>query len=151
MMDRLVVWFATGCGAGFVPRIPGTVGTALGMPLAAGMAALPPGPLAACVVTFGVVAMWIADRALCRFPVKDPRQIVIDEVAGYLVAVAGHPWSWRMALVAFVCFRLFDVVKPPPCRRLERLPGGVGIVADDLAAGVYTNGLVWLLAAVLPL
>ncbi len=69
--------------------------------------------------------------------IKDPQFVVIDEVAGQLIALMAAPLVWKAALVAFVLFRAFDIVKPPPVRQLEKLPAGFGIVIDDLAAGLY--------------
>jgi phosphatidylglycerophosphatase A len=68
---------------------------------------------------------------------KDPQIVVIDEVAGQIVALIAVPLSWQTFLAGFILFRAFDIVKPPPVRQLERLPEGTGIVFDDLAAGVY--------------
>ncbi len=70
---------------------------------------------------------------------KDPGQVVIDEAVGYLLTVAFLPHSLGMAIVGFFLFRVLDIVKPPPARRLERLPGGWGIVVDDVVAGIYGN------------
>lgn len=69
---------------------------------------------------------------------KDPQQVVIDEVAGQWIALLFAPVSWKTMLAGFILFRLFDILKPPPVRQLERLPEGTGIVVDDLAAGVYS-------------
>lgn len=66
---------------------------------------------------------------------KDPSQVVIDEVAGQLIALLAAPLNWKYLLASFILFRGFDIVKPPPVRQLERLPGGVGIMMDDVAAG----------------
>jgi len=66
---------------------------------------------------------------------KDPSQVVIDEVAGQLIALLAAPLNWKYLLASFILFRGFDIVKPPPVRQLERLPGGMGIMMDDVAAG----------------
>ncbi|MBI2346336.1 MAG: phosphatidylglycerophosphatase A [Deltaproteobacteria bacterium] len=144
-MTRIVRWLACGFGAGNVPLIPGTVGTLWGVVLAAALAPLPVGHFVIVTIVFVVFAAWLADQALPQFDSRDPKAIVVDEVAGYLVTLVGHGWSGGLALLAFVLFRLFDIGKPPPCRRLERLPGGVGIVADDVMAGLYANGLLWII------
>jgi phosphatidylglycerophosphatase A len=68
---------------------------------------------------------------------KDPSQVVIDEVAGQLVALIACPHTWKPVLAAFILFRAFDIVKPPPVRQLERLPEGTGIMLDDIGAGIY--------------
>jgi phosphatidylglycerophosphatase A len=76
---------------------------------------------------------------------SDPSVVVVDEIAGQLLTYLFVPVSWTNLVAGFVLFRLFDIWKPPPIRRLERLSGGVGIMADDLAAGVYANLLLHLL------
>jgi len=75
---------------------------------------------------------------------KDPQFVVIDEVAGQLVALIAVPLAWKSFLVGFILFRIFDIVKPPPVRQLEALPEGAGIVLDDVAAGFYALGVVHL-------
>ncbi|HXW91809.1 MAG TPA: phosphatidylglycerophosphatase A [Terriglobales bacterium] len=76
---------------------------------------------------------------------KDPRSVVIDEVAGQLIAFIAIPASWKSLLLGFILFRGFDIVKPPPVRQLEQLPEGLGIVMDDVAAGVYAFGIMQIL------
>jgi len=77
--------------------------------------------------------------------IKDPQFVVIDEVAGQLVALVALPLTWKSFLAGFILFRVFDIVKPPPVRQLEALPDGAGIVLDDIAAGLYALGIVHLL------
>jgi phosphatidylglycerophosphatase A len=77
--------------------------------------------------------------------IKDPQFVVIDEVAGQLVALIAVPFTWKSFLAGFILFRVFDIVKPPPVRQLEKLPEGAGIVLDDVAAGFYALGCVHLL------
>jgi phosphatidylglycerophosphatase A len=91
--------------------------------------------LAASIVTLiGIPAA----TQVARFSgVKDPQHVVIDEVAGQLVALISVPLGWKTFLAGLILFRVFDILKPPPVRQLERLPEGVGIVVDDLGAGVY--------------
>ena len=89
-------------------------------------------------VAAGVPAATIAARESGR---EDPGFVVIDEVAGQWIALLGSPTDWRHALIALVLFRLFDITKPFPARQLERLPGGWGIVFDDVAAGLYAWGV----------
>jgi phosphatidylglycerophosphatase A len=102
---------------------------------------LPPGAripgillLIVIVVAVGIPAATLEERGSGR---KDPNHIVIDEVAGQLVALVACPLVWQALLAGFILFRVFDVLKPPPVRSLERLPEGTGIVVDDLGAGVY--------------
>ena len=83
--------------------------------------------------------------------IKDPQFVVIDEVAGQLVALIGVPLAWKSFLAGFILFRAFDILKPPPVRQLEALPEGAGIVLDDVAAGLYAVCVVHLLMRVVPL
>jgi phosphatidylglycerophosphatase A len=76
---------------------------------------------------------------------KDPQFVVIDEVAGQLVALIAVPLAWKSFLAGFILFRAFDIVKPPPVRQLEAIPEGAGIVLDDVAAGLYALGTMHLL------
>lgn len=94
----------------------------------------------------GTAASFAAERIYGH----DDGRIVIDEVAGFLLAVAGLPRLLGIGLAAFVLFRLFDIVKPPPVHQLQALPGGLGVMADDLAAGIYANLLLRGLLALLP-
>ena len=68
---------------------------------------------------------------------KDPQHVVVDEMAGQMIALIGAPLAWKSLVASFILFRCFDIVKPPPIRRLEHLPEGSGIVLDDVAAGIY--------------
>ena len=90
---------------------------------------------AALLVT--VVGIPAATRFARAAGTKDPQQVVIDEVAGQLLTLAAAPLAWKPLLAGFVLFRAFDILKPWPIRRLEKLPEGVGIVLDDLGAGIY--------------
>src|SRR5436305_5531714 len=90
--------------------------------------------LALTAILFGIPAATRVSRAS---GLKDPQCIVIDEVAGQLITLIAVPISWKSLLLAFILFRGFDIVKPPPLRRLEQLPEGAGIVADDVGAGLY--------------
>lgn len=94
------------------------------------------------VVSIGIPAATRVSRAIAR---KDPQFVVIDEVAGQLIALVAVPVSWKSLLASFILFRGFDIVKPPPVRQLERLPGGTGIVLDDVGAGLYALAIMQLL------
>jgi phosphatidylglycerophosphatase A len=129
----IATWF----GCGLVPRAPGTAGSLGAIPLyllvaregRAGVA------VAAVVVTF--VGVWASTVFAREVGTKDPQKVVVDEVAGMLVTMLPMAEvSWRAVAAGFVLFRLFDVIKPWPVRRLEALPEGWGIVLDDVGAGV---------------
>jgi phosphatidylglycerophosphatase A len=144
-----VIALASGFGTGYAPVASGTFGTLVGIPLAWALAPL--GALTWCVAAVAITlfACWIAGQAESVFGEKDSGKIVIDEVAGYVVAMAFLPATPGHLLAAFFLFRLFDVLKPPPARQFERnLPGGYGVVMDDIAAGVWANLAHWPLAAV---
>jgi phosphatidylglycerophosphatase A len=140
---------ATVCGVGYSPIAPGTAGSIAGLivylPLR--WAGSPLLELTAIVAIFvlGALASTAAER---HFGHIDPGPIVIDEVLGMLVTLALLPVSVIGALAGFVLFRIFDVVKPPPSNRLEALPGGWGVMADDLMAAIYAHlalrVLIWL-------
>ena len=136
---------ATGVYVGYLPPAPGTLGSLLGLLL---LWPLKPGTVQVMVTLFLIgVGIVVADRAARVIGGQDPPAIVIDEIAGIAVATLLLPPQVQERVVAFVIFRLFDVIKPFPARQAERLPGGFGIVGDDLIAGLYTNLLVrvWLL------
>ena len=136
---------ATGLGAGRAPIAPGTAGAAVGVVVGVGLyavggtSAVVVGALVAAIAGFASAGP--AARALGE---ADPGRVVIDEVAGQLVALAFVPPSVSLWVASFFLFRLFDVLKPFPARQLENLPGGSGIMADDLAAGIYANGVLQL-------
>jgi phosphatidylglycerophosphatase A len=92
----------------------------------------------ALTLVLGVPAATLVERESGR---TDPGFVVIDEVAGQWIALVGSPADWRHGLIALVLFRVFDIAKPFPVRRFERLPGGWGIVFDDVAAGLYALGV----------
>jgi phosphatidylglycerophosphatase A len=143
---------ATFFGAGWGKPGPGTWGSVAAVLLWAGVAwGFHPGAQTLLLVLLcgialsivaGVPAATITERESGR---KDPGFVVIDEVAGQWIAMVGCRASWRQALLALLLFRLFDITKPFPVRHLERLPEGWGIVFDDVAAGLYALGVMWLL------
>ena len=125
-------------GVGYAPVAPGTFGSAVGLLL---WYLLPASPIAqaSAIAVITVVGSWSGGVAEHHFGRPDPGHVVIDEVAGMLVTLFLVPVGWAGTLLAFLFFRLADIVKPYPANRLERLPGGAGIMADDLMAGVYAN------------
>lgn len=139
MMSRLALAFASAGYTGFFPFAPGTVGSAVGVAVwwgarLAGATAAVELTVAAALLVTGAVAATATERALGT---TDPGPVVIDEVMGMMVTLVGVPLTWPVALLGFLLFRVFDIVKPPPARQLEKAHGGWGIMLDDLAAGVY--------------
>jgi phosphatidylglycerophosphatase A len=137
VVGRMAVWLASGLGIGFGTRAPGTVGGLLGLALVPLMdkAANLEVQLAivAGLLLVGVVVCDLAARALGE--ADDPQPIVLDEIVVLpIVFIATPPLSWRLAIVGYLLFRLFDITKPGMVRRVERLSGGLGIVADDALA-----------------
>ena len=142
-VQSLAIVLATVGGVGYVPVAPGTAGSLAAVPLlpllAAARARTPVGGWLA-VAALLAVSVWAANRADETFPGHDHGRIVIDEVAGMIVAGLFVAGTWTAAAVAFVCFRFFDVVKPWPAGVIDRhVPKGIGVVGDDLVAGVYAG------------
>ncbi len=138
---------ASGLGVGFAPVAPGTFGSLLALPLwywGGGTGCVHFGALAL-VLLLSVPAARVEIRETGR---KDPPSVVIDEVAGMLLAATGIPWGWKPAVLLFLLFRLFDILKFGPAAWANEREGAVYVVADDLAAGVYANlayrGIAWL-------
>jgi phosphatidylglycerophosphatase A len=150
-MRRVGVFIATCAYVGYAPVAPGTWGSAVGLLVyylvrRQGTSSV---EVAAIAVIF-LIGLWSATEAEHHFGGIDPGPVVIDEVIGMLITLAFRPVNVAGALVGFVVFRILDVVKPWPARRLESLPGGFGIVLDDAMAGIYGNLLMWGLTSLLP-
>jgi phosphatidylglycerophosphatase A len=139
-MKHLAVFVATSGYVGYFPLAPGTAGSAAGLALYALLRGYAPAwsEIVAILVLL-VAGVWAASVAEHHFARKDPGPVVVDEVMGMLVTLAFMPLNATGALVGFLVFRVFDVIKPWPAGRLEALPRGLGVMADDLAAGVYAN------------
>ena len=124
---------------GYAPVAPGTVGTLGAVPLFWLLRQAPLPAYLAATAALLVLAVAAASRAGAYWKVADASPIVVDEVVGYLVAMAFFPWSWGNALAGFLLFRLMDVAKPWPASALDRVKTGLGVVLDDVAAGVYAG------------
>ncbi len=149
-MQRIGLFIATFGYLGFVPIAPGTFGSAAGLAVYAAVRLAD-----SAAVELGVIGLllaigiWAASEAERCLGGSDPGPVVIDEVFGMLVTLALLPVSLSGACVGFLLFRVLDVVKPWPANRFERLPGGLGVMADDGMAAIYGNllmrGFIWLL------
>jgi phosphatidylglycerophosphatase A len=137
--NPLITLLATGFGSGMIRPYSGSWGSIPAVLLAWGLLRLEnPWLFAASTVVMILLAAWVSGQAEPLFG-HDSNRIVIDEFAGAFVALIGLPTHWQVMVPVFVLFRIIDVVKPWPCRRLEALPGGWGVTMDDVMAGVYTN------------
>jgi len=137
-LSKIAWTIATWFGCGLVPKAPGTMGSLGAIPLYLLVArqGRPGVAVAALVVT--AVGVWAASVVARELGKKDPQIVVVDEVAGLLVTMLPmREVSWLAVVIGFALFRLFDVFKPWPVRKLEELPGGWGIVFDDIAAGIF--------------
>lgn len=148
-MERAALLIATALGVGYVPFAPGTFGSAAGLVL---WALLPASPVvhALSIVVVFVAGTWSGTIAERHFGRSDPGQVVIDEVLGMLITLFLVPVGWPGAIAGFLLFRAADIAKPYPANRLERLHGGLGVMADDAMAAVYANlalrACLWILA-----
>ena len=151
MKRTLALLIATSGYVGYFPIAPGTAGSLAGLAVFAAIrAAASPALEVALIVVVLVAGIWAAGIAESVLGQEDPGPVVIDEVLGMLVTLALLPVSWVGALTGFVLFRLFDIVKPYPANRLERLHGGTGIMLDDAMAGVYAYAVLRVLILVWP-
>jgi len=142
----LSMWF----GAGLLPGMPGTFGTLGAVPLYFILVELSLWQKTAALAIITGGSIWASWRAQCILRRGDAKEIVIDEVAGFLLATIFFPFTWLTLAAGFCLFRFFDVLKPPPIKKIERITAaGLGIVLDDLAAGVYALICIWLALSVL--
>jgi len=132
--DRLCEWFVTCSYTGYLPFAPGTWASLL----SAGILYFVPWFNRPAVIALLVLAgLFAVERS--RGEERDPDYIVIDELIGLLVATTGHDLDKWNIVKAFILFRAFDILKPYPIRKVERLPGACGIIADDVLAGIYAS------------
>ncbi len=153
-MRALIIFLATAIYTGYAPIAPGTAGSVVGLVAAWGVF----GPLWArspsvCLAVFAlgfVASCWIAGRAEEIFGEHDSPRIVIDEVLGMAATMFGNPIAWPWLLAGFVLFRLLDVLKPFPADLIDRrVGGGAGVMLDDLAAAIYANIVLHVIARVI--
>jgi phosphatidylglycerophosphatase A len=138
--EQAVLFLATGLFIGTVPFAPGTFGAIIGLPIVFLLSRFDLLLSVSVILLFIFFAIGIASAAEKMLNQKDPGKIVIDEIAGLMVAFTGLPFNLKTAVVGFILFRVFDILKPFPIRTLERkVGGGTGVVLDDVLAGIYAN------------
>lgn len=138
--DKIVIMLATFFGAGKFPKAPGTMGTLATIPLWYFMAKLSVLPYMLIVIVLAVMGILIAQAYEAIVQKHDSKEIVIDEVVGFLITMTWLPVTWQSVVLGFILFRFFDIVKPPPIRQLDqKVKGGTGVMIDDIAAGVICN------------
>ena len=151
---NVYTFLATLCGIGFIPFMPGTFGSLAGYGI---YLLLPDSPFQGKTL-FYTIPIWLV---FCLLSVylsskaeetlgKDNGSIVIDEVCGYYVSVLFLPHNWLIGIYAFALFRVFDIAKPFPVKKVQKIPRGWGIVADDIIAGIYANILIQILNKIYP-
>ena len=140
MINRICVVFSTFFGVGYVPGAPGTAGTLAAVGVVY-LLILVGGAVFYLAFTLGltIISFIAAGRCVSIFKREDPPEVVIDEVCGFLVCMLFVPLNPVNLALGFFLFRFFDIAKPFPIRKVEKLPGGYGIVMDDVLAGVYAN------------
>jgi phosphatidylglycerophosphatase A len=150
-MRRLIILLATWWGVGFSPLAPGTVGTLAAIPFFLVLSLLPLWLYLSCLLGLALLACWVAGQAEAIFGKQDPQVVVIDEVVGFLAVMIAVRPTWFSLPAGFILFRAFDVIKPPPIRFLERtVPGGYGVVLDDVLAALYAHIALRILFLVFP-
>jgi phosphatidylglycerophosphatase A len=133
---------ASGVFLGYSPWVSGTVGTLWGLPICFILSGQDIRTQGGILVIAILAAIFVSERASRIWAEKDPSRVVADEIVGYMTAMVALPFSWRLAGVGFILFRILDIVKPFPVRQIDRTwPGGWGIVLDDVLAGAYTHML----------
>ena len=139
LLDKLALVLSSCFGLGLIPVAQGSFGALAGIPLAIGLARLAPLAGAYLLFFFILLAIWAAGKSAAALGTSDPAEVVIDETAGQLLTLFLLPATGFNLCLGFILFRLFDILKPYPIRKLEKIGGGAGIVLDDLLAGVYGN------------
>ncbi len=135
---RLIHFAAFGFGAGKVPVAPGTFGTLVAVPIYLLLRETNAAIYVSAVLAMFALGVWLCGVTERDFGKQDMPEIVWDEIVGYLITMFAAPRSWEWVVAGFLLFRLFDIAKPFPIRQLERrVPGGLGIILDDVLAGIY--------------
>lgn len=134
--EKLILFAATGFGLGRIPVAPGTFGTLSALPLIWILSQSGPALGAFLLTGFILLSVYVADRAASLMGKKDPGSVVIDEMAGYCVAMSLVPVGVSTLIAGFLAFRFFDILKPGPVKYFEKYSGGAGIILDDIMAGL---------------
>lgn len=137
--NALILFIAQGAYSGMAPFAPGTAGTLVGVLLYFLIMGLSPMWYFAICLLIAGIGTWVAGDAEKQLGQTDAPSIVIDEIVGFFITMFMLPPSWGFIIAGFLLFRLFDIVKPWPLKRLQDLHGGVGIMLDDIGAGIYAN------------
>jgi phosphatidylglycerophosphatase A len=139
VFNSIILFIAQGAYSGRVRFAPGTAGTLVGVLLYFLIMGLSPMRYLALCLLIAIIGTWIAGKAEKQLGQTDAPSIVIDEIAGFLITMFMLPPSWGFIIAGFLLFRFFDILKPWPLKRLQDLHGGVGIMLDDIGAGIYAN------------
>ena len=144
--NKTAVFLATGGYVGHIPFAPGTFGSLIGLPFCYLLAEIQLGAAIIATLLLIGLAIWISNAAERTLKRKDPGCIVVDEMAGMAVTLIGLPFNFTTVVTGFILFRILDILKPFPIRVLDkRLSGGLGIVADDVVAGIFSNIIIRML------
>jgi phosphatidylglycerophosphatase A len=138
-MNRFFLLLASGLGAGFSPFAPGTAGTLVAIPFELFLSRIGFPVYELTLLTFFFFSSWISEKAQKHWQKGDDQRIVIDEMMGYFLTMLWIPKSLLFISIGFLLFRFFDIAKPFPCRPMEKVRGGFGVVLDDVFAGIYAN------------
>jgi len=138
--DRLIIFLATGFYSGKVPFAPGTFGTGVGLIFCFFLSKAGMFVMLSCLLLIIFLSVLIAGKAASLLETEDPGEVVIDEIAGIIITMAGLPFTVLSVITGFVLFRFLDILKPFPIRYIEKkMSGGTGIIMDDVAAGIIAN------------
>ena len=136
--NKLIHFFALGFGSGLCPIMPGTCGTIVAIPIYLLLAKFSIFYYSLILIIMILIGFWICDVTAKDLGTDDPPSVVWDEIVGFLLTMIAVPVNWLWIILGFGLFRIFDIIKPWPIKTLEtKLPGGIGIVVDDLAAGIF--------------
>ena len=140
--QKAILFLATGGLIGFSPVAPGTFGSLAALPLCLLISSLRIGPALILVAALIILSTWIAHAAEKIEAQKDPSQVVVDEICGMAIALFALPFTAFFVIGGFALFRLFDILKPFPIDWVDKkVPGGLGIMLDDIIAGMFANGV----------